>query len=329
MTVQNTARSYLGIAKEVTKGTPVAPTDFIPVASSKLKPADVIGELLAENMAQGSLVKDYAYVQGRSNSTYDFGGPVYADTIGYAIAGVLGSVSTSGATAPYTHTISLKNASATGADAQPTAFTLTDFYAANVRAYPGIQFHDFSMKFTADGLLDYDAKGTGWLSSAASTPSPTFSSVLPTPVWQATVSIGGSTVANSVEGEINMVRPVTPIFGLANTRDPYQVFLGALETTGKFKFVMENDTQLTNFLTNVQPSITLNWSQGSGSTATQIAFTLTKGAYTAAVIDRSKDYVEIDVDVRAIANTTDAGSTAGYSNIKWTLQNAKPSGTYQ
>ena len=329
MTVQNTARSYLGIAKEVTKGTPVAPTDFIPVASAKLKPADLIGELLASDMAQGSLVKNYAYVQGRSNSTYDFGGPVYPDTIGYVLGGLLGSVATTGSSAPYTHVISLKNASAVGADAQPTAFTLTDFYAANVRAYPGMQFHDFSLKFTADGLLDYDAKGTGWLSDTASTPTPTFSTVLPTPVWLATVTIAGSTVSNVVDGTLEMMRPATPIFGLADTRDPYQVFLGALETKGKFKFVMENDTELTRFLTNTQPAITLNWSQGSGSTATQIAFTITKGAYTAAVIDRSKDFVEIDVDVNAIGNTTDAGSTGGYSNIKWTLQNAKPSGTYQ
>jgi hypothetical protein len=329
MTVQNTARSYLGIAKEVTKGTPVAPTDYIPVTSSKLKPVDMIGELLADNMAQGSLVKDYAYVQGRSNSTYDFGGPVYPDTIGYVLGGVLGSVATTGVSAPYTHTISLKNAFATGADAQPTAFTLTDFYAANVRAYPGIQFHDFSMKFTADGLLDYDAKGTGWISSAASTPTPSFSSVLPTPVWLATVSIGGSTISDVIDGNIDMKRPVTPIFGLANTRNPYQVFLGALETTGKIKFVMEDDTELTRYLTNTQPAITFNWAQGAGSTATQIQFTVTKGAYTAAIIDRAQDYVTIEVDVRAIANTTDAGSTGGFSNIKWVLQNAKTSGTYQ
>jgi hypothetical protein len=329
MTVQNTARSYLGIAKESTKGTPVAPTDFIPVTSSKMKPQDMIGELLASDMAQGSLVKNYAYVQGRSNSTYDFGGPVYPDTIGYVIAGLLGSVETSGASAPYTHIISLKNASATGADAQPTAFTLTDFYAANVRAYPGIQFHDFSMKFTADGLLDYDAKGTGWLSSTASTPTPTFSTVLPTPVWLATVAVGGVTVTNAVDGNIDMIRPVTPIFGLSNTKNPYQVFLGALETKGKIKFVMENDTQLTNFLTNTQPAIQITWAQGSGATATSIQLQITKGAYTAAVIDRSKDYVEVEVDVNSIANTTDAGQTGGYSNIKWVLQNAKTSGTYQ
>ena len=37
MAVQNSVRSYLGIAKEVTKGTVVAPTDFIPVTASKMK----------------------------------------------------------------------------------------------------------------------------------------------------------------------------------------------------------------------------------------------------------------------------------------------------
>ena len=327
MSVQNTARSYLGIAKETTKGTPVAPTDFIPVLASKLKPMDVIGELYDEGL-RGSLVKDYNYIQGRSNSTYDFGGSVFADTIGYTIAGVLGDVTTTGSTAPYTHSISLKNATAVGADAQPTAYTITDFYAANVRAYPGIQFHDFSLNFTADGLLEYDAKGTGYLSATASTPTPSFSTVLPTPVWQATVSIGGTTVANAVDGNIDMTRTVTPIWGLANTKNPYQVFLGALETKGKIKFVMENDTQLTNYLTNVQPAITITWAQGSGATATSISATLTKGAYIAAAIDRSKDFVEIDVDINAQGNTTDAGASAGYSNIKWTLQNAKPSGTY-
>jgi hypothetical protein len=328
MAVQNTSRSYLGIAKEVTKGTAVAPTDFIPVMASKLKPVDVIGDLYDQGL-RGSLVKDYAYIQGRVNSTFDFGGPVFADTFGYMVAGLLGSDTVTGASAPYTHTISLKNATATGADAQPTSFTLTDYYAANVRAYAGIQIHDLSLKTTSDGLLDYDAKGTGWESAAASTPTPSFSTVLPIPTWIGTVSIGGSTVANSIDGEITMTRSVTPIFGISNTQNPYQIFVGALETKGKLRFVMENDTELTRFLTNTQPAIVLNWAQGAGASATQVQCTLTKGAYTAATIDRGKDYVEIEVEINAQGNTTDVGATGGYGNIKWVLQNAKPSGTYQ
>ena len=98
---------------------------------------------------------------------------------------------------------------------------------------------------------------------------------------------------------------------------------------GSFKFVMEADTELTRYLTNTQPSITLDWSAGALAGATQIACTLTKGAYTAAVIDRSKDYVEVNVDVAGIANTTDSGATGGFAPIKWTLKNAIAASVYQ
>lgn len=328
MTVQNTHRSYIGVAKETTEGTAVAPTAFIPVAVSKLKPVDIIDPLMVSDLAQGSLVKDYGYVPGRVRSEFEFGGPVFADTIVWPLASLLGSVATTGASAPYTHTVSLKNASATGVDAQPTSITLTDFYAANVRAYPGASVHDFTLNFSAAGLLEYDAKATGFLSATASTPTPTFSTVTATPVWLATVTIAGTQVSNVVDGSITMSRPVTPIYGLANTQNPYNIFQGPLATNGKFTFVMEADTELTRFLTNTQPSIVVNWSQGTGATATQLQFTLSKGAYRAAVIDRSADFVKIQVDVTAIANTTDAGSTSGYSNIKWVAQNALPSGSY-
>ena len=328
MSVQNSVRSYLGIAKEATKGTAVAPTDFIPVLVSKIKPVDIVDPLYDEGL-RGSLVKNYNYIPGRTRSTFDFGGMLFPDTFGYALGGLLGDVATTGASAPYTHTISLKNSATAAADAQPTAFTLTDFYAAAVRAYPGVQIHDLSVKFSAEGLLEYDAKGTGWASSAASTPTPSFSAVLPTPVWVGTVTIGGSSISNSVSGNIDMKRTVDNIYGIANVRNPYQIFLGALEVTGKFTFVMENDTELTRFLTNTQPAITVNFAQGAGATATQVQFTTTKGAYVAGVIERSKDFVEVTIDLNAQGNTTDAGASAGYSPIKWVLQNAKASGTYQ
>jgi Phage tail tube protein len=328
MSVQNSVRSYLGIAKETTKGTAVTPTAFIPVAVGKLKTADIIDPLMDEGL-RGSLVKDYNYVQGRKRSTVEWGGPVFPDTIPWAIAGILGSVATVGASAPYTHTISLKNASATAADAQPTAFTLTDFYAANVRAYAGCQIHDFGFTFTADGLLDYDAKATGWASATASTPTPAFSTVLPTPVWQGAVTVGGTTISNTVDGSLSLARPVTPIYGISTTQNPYSIFLGALAVTGTATFVMEDDTQLTNFLSNTQPALTFTWATGSGASATSIGVTVTKGAYTAAVIERSADYVTVKVDFTGIANTTDAGSTGGFAPAKFVISNAVTSGTYQ
>ncbi len=327
MAVQNSVRSYLGIAKEVTKGTAVAPTDFLPVMANSLKPVDVIDPLYDEGI-RGSLVKNYNYVPGRTRSTYDFSGSAFADTIGYAIAGVLGDVATTGASAPFTHTMSLENSAVAAADAQPISYTLTDFYAAAVRAYPGCQFSDFTLKFNADGMLEYDAKVTGYASAVATTPTPTFSTLLPTQVWQGSVTIGGTTITNSIAGEISMKRPVTPVYGIAATQAPFNVFLGPLEVTGKLTFIMENDTELTRYITNTQPAISLNWAYGAGAAAVQIRAVLTKGAYVAAASDRGSDFVQISVDINAQGNTTDAGASLGFSPIKWTLQNAKPSGTY-
>jgi hypothetical protein len=327
MSVQQSVRSYLGIAKEVTKGTIVAPTDFIPVAKDSIKPVDVVDPLYDTGL-RGSNVVNYAYLQGRTRSTFDFGGAVFADTVGYGIAGLLGSVTTTGASAPFTHTISLKNSLVAGADDQPISYTLTDFYAANVRSYPGCQFSDFSLKFNADGMLEYDTKTTGWASSTVATPTPSFSTLLPTVVWRGAVSIGGTTISDAMTGNIDMTRSVTPVYGISNTQNPFQVFLGPLEVTGKITFIMEDDTELTRFLNNTQPAIVLNWAYGAGASAVQIQATITKGAYTAAVIERGEDYVQVSIDLNGQGNTTDAGSTGGFAPIKWVLQNAKASGTY-
>lgn len=327
MALQQSVRSYLGIAKEVTKGTVVAPTDFIPVAKDSLKPQDIVDPLYDTGL-RGSNVLNYNYIQGRTRSTVDFGGAVFADTVGYGIAGLLGSVATTGASAPYTHTISLLNSLTSGADAQPISYTLTDFYAVDVRSYPGCQFSDFSLKFNADGMLEYDTKTTGWASSTVSDPTPTFSTVLPTPVWRGTVSIGGTQVSTAMSGNIDMSRPVTPVYGIASTQNPYQVFLGPLEVTGKITFLMETDAELTRFLNNTQPAIVLNWAYGSGATEVQIQATITKGAYTAAMIERGEDFVQVSIDLNGQSNTTDAGSSGGFSPIKWVLKNAKASGTY-
>lgn len=328
MTVQNSERSYLGIAKEATKGTAVAPTDFFPVAIGKLKPEDHI-ESLFDTGTRGSMVESYGRQAGVGHSTFDFGGAVFADAIGYVLGGILGEVDTTGASAPYTHVISLKNSGVAAADAQPGAFTITDFYAAAVKKYAGCQIHELTLNFNSDGLLEYDAKATGWLSESASTPAPTFSSVIPTPVWQGTVSIGGGLIANAISGSLTLSRAVKVVYGIGDTQNPYAVFLGALKVSGKFTFVMEDNTEMVRYLTDTQPAIVLDWSNGAGASATQIAMTMTKGAYTAATIERGNEQVEISVTVDAQANVTDATGATGYSPIQATLQNAKVSGTYQ
>lgn len=323
---QPSVRSYLGIAKEVTPATPVAATAFIPVNKDGLKPVDIIAPLYDTGL-RGSMAENYTYIQGRRHTEIDVAGPAFADTVGWWLGSIMGSVATTGVSAPYTHVISLKNA--TSGDAQPTSLTLEDYYVSGNRYYPGCKVTDFTLNFNSDGMLDYTAKLMGHPSTTTAAATPSFSSVVPTPVWRGTVSVGGSTIGYTTAASVTMTRKAEAIFGINTDQGPYEVFVAALDASGNMTFVMENDDQLTKFLDNTQPAITCTFAQGTGASATSIGFTITKGAYTTAAIDRGGDHVAITVDIAAIANTTDAGSTAGYAPIKWTLQNAVTSGTYQ
>ena len=323
---QPSVRSYLGVAKETTPATAVPATAFIPVSKDALKPVDIIAPLFDTGL-RGSMAENYNYIQGRRHTEIDVAGPAFADTVGWWLGSIMGSVATTGSSAPYTHVMSLKNA--TSGDAQPTSLTLEDYYVSGNRFYPGCKVTDFGLTFNADGMLEYTTKLMGHPSETTAAATPTFSAVVPTPVWRGTVSIGGTAIGYTTAASVTMTRKAEAIFGINAAQGPYEIFVAALDATGNMTFVMENDDVLTNFLSNTQPALTCTFAQGSGATATSIAFTLTKGAYTTAAIDRAGDHVSITVDIAAIANTTDAGSTAGFAPIKWTLQNAVVSGTYQ
>lgn len=319
-------KSFLGIAKEAsrtvgTAPTAVAATDFIPVNS--IAPFDNI-KYLDDSNWRGSMVATYGTVQGNIHAEFEFGGDVFPDTIGYAVAGVLGDYAKSGASAPYTHTMAVLN-SGTG---QATSYTLTDYNAYNARQFAGCQFGSVDFKFNADGLLDYTATAQGFQSAVATTPTPTFSTVTNVPVWTGVTTLGGSVTAKLAEGNVNITRPLTAIFTVDGSQNPYQIFQGAVSVDGSLKLIFEDDTDLTRYLSNTQPSLDIAFTQGSGATATKVQFTMTKAAFQVAKIDRSQDYVTLDVTYKAIANATDVGTSAGYSPIKVTLQNAKATTVY-
>ena len=324
-------RSFLGINKEAAHAAGVDPTYVAPstgtpywIPCTDLKPFDNIKYLDDVNW-RGSMVQDYGTVQGNIFSEFEFSGDVFPDTFGWAVAGVLGKVTTTGASAPYTHVVTAQN-TGTG---QATSYSLTDYNGYNRRKYTGMQFGSVDLKFNAEGLLEYTAMAQGWASATtADTTANAYSTVTTVPVWTGTTTIGGTTVKRLGEGDLKISRALTPIFTVDGNQSPYQLFQGPLEVTGSLKLIYEDDTDLSQFLNNSQPSLDIAWSQGSGAGATKVQVTMTQCAFQVAKIDRSKDFVELDVTYRAISNTTDAGASNGYSPIKVTLQNAVAASVY-
>lgn len=318
-------KSFLGIAKEsaYTPGvapTGVAATDYIPITD--MKPFDNV-KYLTDNNWRGSMVKDYGDVQGNIFAEFEFAGDVFPDTAGYAYAGVLGDYTYTAGT-PSQHVMSVKNSG----NGQATTYSLSDYDGYNTRQFTGCSFGSVDTKFSAEGLLQYTAMANGFASAVVSTPTPTYpwSTVTNVPAWTGVTTIAGSTTAKLAEGDIKIARPLSPIFTVDGSQSPYQIFQGAVEVTGSMKLIFEDDTDLTRYLTNTQPSLDIAFSQNSGALVVQ--YHMTKCAFEVAKVDRSKDYVELDVTYRAIANSTDVGASAGYSPIKITIKNAVASAKY-
>jgi hypothetical protein len=317
-----TQLSFLGIAKEVTPGTAVPSTNFIPV--TQVTPKDNL-TLLQDKGRRGSFVDVYDEIAGTLYATLDYDGDVFPDTIGFPLAGILGDVTTTGASAPYTHAFAVLN-NGTG---QPGTYTLNDNYVAGNRQYASAKFSELGFKFTDDGLLTYSAKTTTYGSVAASAPVTSFTGVPPMVGWQGTVTIGGVAQAGVIDGEVTIKRNVTVINAIDGSQNPASLWSGPVQVDGKATLIMEDDTQLTNYLTNAKPSVEFLFSAGTGAAAVQLKLHMTKCAISAADITRGKDYIEVPITWTALSNTTDVGTSGGYSPIKVTVQNAVISGTYK
>jgi hypothetical protein len=321
VTTTPTYRSFLGIAKEATRGTALVPTDYIPV--KKMDFTDDIVQLKDQSM-RGSMAETYGQVQGPSQGTYTLDGDVFMDTIGYPLAGILGDYAVTGATPPYVHTMALLN-SGTG---QPTSYTLTDSNGVQARAMAGAQFSELAFKFAAEGMLGWSAKANGYASATASTPTPSWSTIKPSAAWTGVVSVAGSPVAAALDGEVSIKRKIDVIHTVQNLQSPYRVQVGPLTVTGKLTFTMEDETQLLNYLNGTQPILDVIWSTGAGAALTSLQLHMTIGAYDKGSTSRGKNYLTVPIEFEAAANATDVGASTGFSPIKATLKNAKTTAVF-
>jgi hypothetical protein len=102
------ARQFTQIALETIQGTPVAGTATLPL--EKFDPEDMVTSN-EDKSNRGSMVEVYDEILGVGHSECQFSGLVYPDTFGWLLAGILGDVTSSGATVVTT---------ATGTSAQST-----------------------------------------------------------------------------------------------------------------------------------------------------------------------------------------------------------------
>jgi hypothetical protein len=156
---------------------------------------------------RGSAVDSYNQVPTQGWSTYAYECPVYMDTIGVPLKGLLGAEDLSGA-GPYTHVFSTLN---TGTF-QPPSYTVSDYNGFNTRQFPGFVFSQVQFTMDASGLLRASVQGTGLASATTSKPSQTFSSKTAIAGYKGAVSLGGSATT--------LVENMTLTIARRSTRSP-------------------------------------------------------------------------------------------------------------
>lgn len=325
-----TALSFVGVALETVPGTAVAATNFIPV--TKFDPMD--HQIWLDDVGwRGAMATEYDQVAGVVHSEIGISGDVYGDSLGWLVAGILGDVTVTGASAPFSHTCSLLNSG----DGQPPSYTFHDFYGRTdsnpARKYAGCKVGSLALKGAAEQLLTYDAQLYGFASAVEAKPTASFSTVQAEPSWDGTCTIGGSAKAYLEAFDLRLTRAgAGPVFNIDGTADPYNIWLGRLEVNGALTFILEDDTELNRYVgaSKASTSLVLDFTHGAGAALVEEKFTMSQVQYVSPTkIERGKEYVEVTATFKAVANTTDVGASGGYSPIKALLKNALPSGTFK
>ncbi len=198
-----------------------------------------------------------------------------------------------------THTFSL-------APNQPPSFTLTTYDGVEIDQFAGAVCSQVELKFTPDAGLTFTADFVSFPSTVLASATPTYSNTVPFQGWEATMTVAGSSEPTLIDFSATIKRDkVDPVFGSTNSQAPRTIFASTLEHTGKMTLAFENETQVTNFLNNVQPTVVITFTEPSS--AAVLTITMTKCAFDKAVKNFSKEYVELEIDYEAIYNATDNG----------------------
>ena len=307
----STYPSFLGVAKETTPGTAVAASTFIP--STALTPEDVKNSV-GDTAMRGSAVDSYGQFPTQGWGTYSFDCPVYMDTIGVPLKGILGAEDISGA-GPYTHIFSTLN---TGTY-QPPTWTLSDYNGFNTRQFPYFVFSQVQFTLSAGGLLTASCQGTSFASATTTKPTQSFSAKTAIQGYKGAITVGGTATTLVENATLTIARQVNPITAVNNTTSPTNIWAGSVAVTGQMTLIYNDDTFLTPMLNGTNQAIDITYTNGADS----LALHCTNGLFTKAPVTRGGNgWMEITIDFTAVANTTDANTAGGgYSPIKATLIN--------
>jgi hypothetical protein len=210
---------------------------------------------------------------------------------------------------------------------------LLDFDGANYFTLTGAQADQLEITAGAETAAEATIKFmANPYTSYTSAPTPFTTLTLGTehmiPAWDTVVTVGGTTLTYISELTLTLARKTAPIFTMGN-QAPHVVFAGPLEVSGKFTAVLNSNADIwstgtsAEALTYSPEAVTITLTDPNDITSgtnNSIEFTMSAVQFQNVKRTRGKEYVEVEVEFTASANTTDA--VTGYAPISATIVNA-------
>lgn len=327
-------KQALWLAKESSQGTPVF-TSMAEMPVDSFQPEDTV-TWLDDQALRNSMATLYGRQQGPLHVEFEGAGPAYMDMLPYFLVNILGDISTTGASAPFSHAISLLNSGG----AQPGSLTLVQWQGTPAtsacRFLSGCCLSELTLTGNADSeYIGLSFKGSGWATGDVPTAAPASNLTAATPMatWRYQLGQGGTVGAapNKTVREfgVTITRALRVENTMQNSQAPFIIQRGGLGTSGSLTYTVPSDeTALNALINNTQPQIQLLGTQGAAATLLSMQLDMLLTAWDTAKIKLDEEAVGYDVTWVGVGNTTNVGASSGFSPIKATIQNALPSGTY-
>lgn len=197
----------------------------------------------------------------------------------------------------------------------PLSLTWWDYNGVTERQYQGTRLSDVSLKYTNDGHLELDYKGTARPSITGTTTTPAISGLAPMVAWQGLLYWNGAQSLRLIDCEIDMKRSIETLYTQALTQSPTNILAFPLAVSGKMTVDFQDETEYNYFASsNVSTNFDLRY---FASTASCFRFQVFNPVFTTYEVDRSKDALTAKIDFDAFY------TPAFSSNVRFYVYNGQ------
>lgn len=314
------SQTWVGCARETTRGTPAAsPTFWVPAVilsprlQSVITPLEDVGD-------RGQMTDVWDVVGGPKWEKFTFKCMVHVDILPHLLRSILGSPDTiaSGPNGSTYHSFSLLNND--GLADQPPSYTWFDYDGLHLRTMRGGQTDNVQIIWQKDGLVEVTARILGYQTAVTTTSiNPVMPNVQPLATWDCTTAFNAVTTGAPIKGILNFDRKVQVIKTLGQ-QTPYSVFAGTLSVRGSMSFINQTDSELNTFLAYGAVPINLSFAQ-AGAVSEGFVIDMSSVKSEVGFQERGVEgLINTSLDFVPLPNPTDA-TAGGYSPVKAIVQN--------